>query len=311
MSGVAFESWPIARTKPGPRTAGRSLTVFIDNGSCHLTTVDVYADGAIDAWGFLDRDLFRGKLASRWVVPSPRPDQRLSVFDFGSARIEDARWFQTPESIGAAVEAVIRALNPAMRDLVDMQGSDTEVRGRARYAKMGLSDKKPCRLDGDREVLGDWVPVLRVLGDGFALTRLVTWADGMCQVGPDGALLPIAEVPSLYAAGRIASTAPAGSRVEIPGLGSFRVVDDFGWVDERDRIGQMHDQLGELNGRESVITRCARAFEAYEAAPSDAAKAALRLAYEAVPSHLRCYCGDMDTRDTAIRFALYGEDPDD
>jgi hypothetical protein len=34
----------------------------------------------------------------------------------------------------------------------------------------------------------------------------------------------------------------------------------------------------------------------------------LRRSYEAVPEHLRMYCGDMDTKDIPIRMILYGKD---
>src|SRR3954464_1314119 len=102
--------------------------------------------------------------------------------------------------------------------------------------------------------------------------------------------------------------APAGSRIILPGLGHFRATTDFGSVSVHDRIGELHDKLGKLNGKPSVITVCAKLFEEYEKQPSSQTKEALLKAYEAVPHHLRCYCGDMDTRDTAIRAVLYGED---
>jgi hypothetical protein len=42
----------------------------------------------------------------------------------------------------------------------------------------------------------------------------------------------------------------------------------------------------------------------YEAAPSEEKREALRKAYEAVPEHLRMYCGDMDSKDEPIRRIL-------
>src|SRR5262245_58553150 len=61
--------WRIVRTRPQPRTYGKAIPAFIHNFSYHLVTVDVYADGAINCWGFVDLPLFRGKLAQGWVVP--------------------------------------------------------------------------------------------------------------------------------------------------------------------------------------------------------------------------------------------------
>jgi len=303
-----FESWPIVRSKPITRTYGRSISLFINNWHCHLTTVDVYEDGAIDCWGFVDRALFQGKLQSNWVAPAPKAGQHLSVFNFGSTGVEDGAWVQTRQSIGREVDTTIRALNPQMRDLLDMHGSDTEVRDKVRYAKLGFSDKKSYRRDeaSTVDILGDSVPVLRVVEGVFELTRLVVYADGVCQLRSDDKLFPVQDVPSLYETGRICNNAPSGSRILLPGLGAFRTTADFGFVSVHDRIGEIYDKLNELNGRPSVITTCAKLFEKYQQEPSQQAKEQLREAYEAVPHHLRCYCGDMDTKDTAIRAVIYG-----
>ncbi len=305
-----FESWPIVRSRPVGKTYGRSISLFINNWQCHLTTVDVYQDGAIDCWGFVDRDLFRVKLQSRWVVPAPKADQNLSVFNFGFTGVREGQWIQTCTSIAHEVESVVQALNPKLHGLLDMQGSDTEERGKVRYAKLGLFGKKTYRKDttGTADILGDSVPILRVAGDAFELTRLVVYADGVCQLGSDEKLVPIDSLPSLYDGGKICNTASCGSRIVLPGLGEFSTTTDFGCVSVHDRIGELHDKLNELNGKASIVTTCAKLFERYEQEHSLEAKEALREAYEAVPEHLRCYCGDMDTRDTVIRAVLYGED---
>jgi hypothetical protein len=307
---TAFESWPIVRTTPVGKTYGRSVSLFINNGACHLTTVDVYADGAIDCWGFVDLALFRDKLRAKWIVPAPKPDQELSVHDFGYTVLKDSVWRQTSRRIEEEVKSIVHALNPEMKDLIDMHGSDVEIHGRVRYAKLGGSDKKLYRSHGAaaEEILGDSVAVLRVAGDSFELTRLIVYADGLCQVGSDQTLLSIGDLPVLYEQNLICNMAPAGNRIILPGLGEFRTATDFGFVTNHDRILEAHDKLNVLNGKPSVIRICASLFEEYERNPSQQAKNALRDAYEAVPQHLRRYCGDMDSQDTAIRTVLYGED---
>jgi hypothetical protein len=306
-----FESWPIIRSKPRGKTYGRAIQLFINNLGCHLTTVDVYADGAIDCWGFVDRSLFTDKLKRRWVVTAPAADQYLAVHSFGQTGVADGCWQKTAEDIAQAVDATIRSLNPRQQKLFDMHGSDTQTRDGARYAKLGLADAKPFRVDArGLEVAGDHVPVLRVTADGFELTRLIIYRDGACQLGGAGRLFRVEQVPALYDAGRLCNKAPAGSRIAVPGLGEFRNTTDFGGVSVKDRICEIQDRLGQLTGRPSVIETCARCFDAYEQAPSANTLAALRRAYEAVPQHQRIYCGDMDTRDTAIRAVLYGDADD-
>ena len=49
------------------------------------------------------------------------------------------------------------------------------------------------------------------------------------------------------------------------------------------------------------------AFRAYLAEQSAENLNALRQKYEAVPEHLRMYCGDMDVKDIPISMILYGK----
>src|ERR1043165_6227212 len=55
--------WRIVRTSPEPRTYGKAVPAFIHNFSYHFSPIHVYADGAINCWGFVDLSLFRGKIA--------------------------------------------------------------------------------------------------------------------------------------------------------------------------------------------------------------------------------------------------------
>lgn len=313
MKKADFEAWPIVRTKPVGKTYGRSVSLFINNMNCHLSTVDVYEDGSIDCWGFVDRSLFQRKLQSNWVVAAPKANQHLSVFNLGFAEVIEGEWYQSTHAISEKVNAIIKDLNPGMKGLLDMHGTDTEVRGKARYAKLGLSDKKPYRRErGDsRDLLGASVPILRPVDESFELTRVIVYEDGMCRLGSDREVFPVEEISSLYENGRICNTARSESRIVLPGLGWFRSASEFGHVSPHDRIGEIHDTLNKLNGQPSVITVCVRLFDAYKNDPSPEAKEALREAYESVPSHLRSYCGDMDTKDSGIRAVLYGDAPEE
>ena len=306
---IPFNSWPIVRTKPNGKKYGRAIQLFINNMQCHLTTINVFSDGAVDCWGFVDLNLFRQKLRLRWVVPGPaKADQCISVFHFGMTGCRNAEWLQNSDSIISEVESIVSALNPERKDLVDMQGSDVETRGKIRYAKMGLPDKKPYRIaESGEELFGSSFSILRVLPNAFELTNLFLFSDGLVKVGWESELSPLDKLKELYGRKEIANSAPAGSRINLPGLGSFEATSDFGGLSENDRINELYDELNKMQGKPSVVTLCARAYKEYEQSPSNDKKELLRQAYERVPKHLRCYCGDMDTRDTAIRTVLYGE----
>jgi hypothetical protein len=304
---LGFESWPIVRSKPVGKTYGSAISLFINNASCHLVTIDVYADGAIDCWGIVDRALFKTKLDKQWVVPGPKFDQPLSVFNFGFGRVQADKWVQTRASIEKVVEGTIRSLNPGMKNLIDMQGSEFEPYGKGRKAKFGMGNKRAYRISDatKNEVLAESVPILRSADRGWDLTRLFVFADGLLRIGPAGELFPLQELPTRYADREIGNQASAGSTIRLPGLGEFQPSKQFGSVSVHDRIVEIHDLVDKLNGGDGVVRRCARHFAEYLSDPTPEKKDALRDAYEAVPHHLRPYCGDMDTRDTDIRRVLF------
>jgi hypothetical protein len=301
-----FDSWPIVRSSALGKAYGRSISVLINNMQCHLSTVEVYEDGAIDCWGFVDRELFQAKLDAHWVVAAPQATQSITVANFGTTGTAQGRWHQSAQGIADEVNATMRALNPKMQNLIE-PGGLAKLRAKVRYALAGSSTRRAFRkVEPDEEVLADSVPVLRAHEGMFELTRLMIYADGFIQVGPEGELLPIEQLSSVFAARKIANRAPVNAQIRLPGLGEFRSRNEFGDVSVHDRIGEIHDKLRVLRGEPSVIDVCVQRFADYAEDVSPEAKRALREAYNAVPHHLRRYCGDAESRDKAIRAVLFG-----
>jgi hypothetical protein len=110
---VSRFGWPIIRTKPIARRLGRALPVFINNSMYFLTTVDVYEDGAIDAWGFLDRDLFQKKAVTGWIATQPEDGSLLSIHNLGSANVRSGEWHLDAETIPNIVDEELHGSIPA------------------------------------------------------------------------------------------------------------------------------------------------------------------------------------------------------
>jgi uncharacterized protein (TIGR02996 family) len=304
--------WRIVRTRPRPKTYGKAIPAFIHNFQYHLSTIDVYADGAINCWGFVDLPLFRGRLTQGWVVPRAEVGGTLSIHNLGQSRVAAAEWDHTPGDIEREVTDVLRELNPAMEGLLDMQGTDVEVRNGVRYAKLGLGDGKPYRvsLAGD-EVAGAELPVLEVDAGGYRLRHWLIYADGLSQLGYATELLPLEAVGRMFGEGRLTLSVPAGAWVTLDGLGRFQTGEGYWSIEPAQRLREASDLLDQLNGGPGAIRRCIEAHRAYESDPSPERREALRAAYEAVPGHLRMYCGDMDSKDGPIRRILSGSEDED
>jgi uncharacterized protein (TIGR02996 family) len=300
--------WRIGRTRPSPRTYGKAIPAFIHNGNYYLATVDVYADGAINCWGFVDLPLFRDKLARGWVVPRAEVGGIIGIHNLGNVRITGAQWDLTPADVEGQVMDALRELNPTLQGLLDMQGTDTEVRNGVRCAKLGLADSKPYRisLEGD-EIAGAELPVIEVVADGYRLRRWFVYADGQSQLGYGSELLPLEAVARMFEEGRLTLSVPAGSWVMLDGMGRFQAEEGSWGAKPGERMREAFSLLEELNGGPGALRRCIDAHRDYRAAPSRERRQALRRAYEAVPEHLRRYLsfsGDGSIR----RILAEGED---
>lgn len=299
--------WLIRRTKPLGEFYGYAIPVFIWNMQYHLTTVNAYSDGAIDAWRMLDLNLFEAKLKSGWIWPQPPQGGRLGIFNLGFCTAVDGEWLETVNSIRETIIAAVQKLNPKSEGLIDMQGSDTELRGTVRYSKLRVdANERPCRIETDQIVVdGKEVPAFELRSDAAFLTSVFVFADGLARIGTQSELLPIEDVFHRFATGLLTTSVADGTRVTISDVGSFTCTDGNWTAKSEERVKEIKALLAELNGSESPVRVCVRAHGRYELDPSAQNLAALREAYEAVPEHLRMYCGDMDSKDHPIRRILF------
>jgi hypothetical protein len=225
------------------------------------------------------------------------------------ARVTAAHWEAGAEDLGRQVDDALRELNPTLTGLIDLHGEDTEVRRGVRHARLGLADDKPYRvsLEG-AEVVGAELPLFEVVADGLRLRRWFLYADRRCQLGYATELVSPEEVARRFDEGRLTTSVPAGAWVTLDGLGRFQAGEGFWPVRPGERVREAEDLLEELNGRPGAIRRCLAALKDYQSGPSAERREALRQAYEAVPEHLRRFCGDMDSRDWPIRRILAEKD---
>src|SRR5438132_1444609 len=121
-SEILYRRWRLSvedRSMPDDLAFLRAVLASPDDDSLRL----VYADGAINCWGFVDVPLFRGKLAEGWVVPRAEVGGILSIHNLGQARVDAAQWDLTPDDIERQVMDALRELNPTLEGLLDMHGT--------------------------------------------------------------------------------------------------------------------------------------------------------------------------------------------
>lgn len=109
-------------------------------------------------------------------------------------------------------------------------------------------------------------------------------------------LLSIDAVSRMFEEGRLTVSVPDGAWVTLDGLGRFQAGAGQWWTDPRERIREAYDLLTQLQGGPSAMGLCLQARRAFEAAPSEDRREALRAAYAAVPRHLRRFLGERPIR---------------
>jgi predicted NAD-dependent protein-ADP-ribosyltransferase YbiA (DUF1768 family) len=110
MSGVP--NVRISREVDGERVEGITRPVFIRNGKDYfLTDLEIYADGSIFCWEWVDLAGLKAKLASGWVATSFEPGARASAHHLASWHFADPQSWMKPEWLLGEVADAIDTLN--------------------------------------------------------------------------------------------------------------------------------------------------------------------------------------------------------
>ena len=102
----------ISREVDGERVEGITRPVFIRNGrDYYLTDLQIYADGSIWCWEWVDLAGLKAKLASGWVATSFEAGARASAHHLGSWRFAEPQSGMKPEWLLGEVADEIDKLN--------------------------------------------------------------------------------------------------------------------------------------------------------------------------------------------------------
>src|SRR5207244_4351994 len=150
-------------------------------------------------------------------------------------------------------------LNPTLSDLLDLQGSSTEMRNGVRWAKLNAPHRVAYRTQNDGTLIaGRSRPVLvrcdGSAGDDFELRKWFVYHDGRAQIGYGSELMTFDDVGALVEAGRIATAAPDGSWIGIPGLGRLCLKGSHWRAEPQERIKEMRDLAASLGGRPDAVS---------------------------------------------------------
>ena len=158
-------------------------------------------------------------------------------------------------------------------------------------------------MDGER-IEGTWRHAFIRNGGNYFLTDLLIYADGMVDCWGLETLEGFADK---LASGWVATDLPEGARASAHHLASWKFAEPRSWLTPEMLLGEVRDDIDNLNGRPDSTGRCLAAVDVFREQPTEANRTAVREAYEAIPEHLRRYAlGDMDRKDFPLRVIVTG-----
>ncbi|MEU4563084.1 NADAR family protein [Actinoplanes sp. NPDC023936] len=163
---------------------------------------------------------------------------------------------------------------------------------------MALDRRTYRTVDGER-IEGTWRPIFIRNGRNYFLTDLLIFADGAlyCWEWVD-----LEGLRSKLESGWVATALEPGVTASAHHLASWVFADPAMALSAEDLLGEVADEIEQLNGRPDSTSRCMAALDRYLASRSEEDREALRRAYLAIPGHLRVYAlGDMDYRDWPLQ----------
>ena len=290
---------------------GFAIPAIIHNNSYFFVDLDVYEDGRVSCWKLEDFDSFKKDVERGWVSVGIPDGESISIHGLGDWVIGNGKWLFDKTTFVAYVTDLLKELNPFMENLYHYR--QKLVNG-IRVSEFG--DGTPFKWDASNSnsyfpdrVRGDSVNIFYATDDVFNLVKLNVFTDDTLELSrlPQPVALTMAELERLVATKRVVTRLPAGATVSIYGLGTFSATKAHFVTAAKDKLKEIKDIRHKLLGGLTSLETCCAAYEAYLASPTAAHRAQLKTAYEAVPDHQKMFVGDMDTKDTAVRMIVYGE----
>ncbi|MFJ6841078.1 NADAR family protein [Streptomyces griseoluteus] len=168
---------------------------------------------------------------------------------------------------------------------------------------MAIGQRTWRNVDGER-IEGTWRHAFICNGGTYFLTDLLIYADGMVDCW---GLETLEGFAGKLASGWVATDLPEGAQASAHHLASWTFAEPQTWLTPQMLLGEVRDDIDNLNGRPDSTRRCLAAVDVFRQQPTEANRTAVREAYEAIPEHLRRYAlGDMDRKDFPLRVIAAG-----
>nr|WP_237728658.1 hypothetical protein [Paenibacillus sp. OSY-SE] len=290
---------------------GTRIPGFIRNGQYFYINVDVYEDGMINCWELVDIAGLEGKLDINWLQPQVPVDENISIFGLGYYKVESAVWKYDKMSYLQYIKEKIKQMNPELSNLYVVTDAEKERLEKRRIAYSPRPKEFYVKSElGYQTVEGGSFTVFFNHQDHNYLVNLVVYEDGTITIYHSDFTIQqrVEDMEALFDDGTLFTSCDAPTRIILDNFGEVTLTDAGYSVDGKEKLKELMDLYKEMNGEETTLEVCRNLYYQYLQYPDEDTKAALKVAYEAIPEHERVYLGDMDSRDTDYIRILYTDE---
>jgi hypothetical protein len=290
---------------------GFSIPAIIQNGSYFFVDIDVYENGRVECWNFEDFEHFKKDVQKGWVSLNIPDKKEISIHGLGNWTIQNGNWIFNKDSFIEYVQSLIKNLNPKLENIY--KHSEKTINGvRIGESGNGTIYKDSKKDENDifpEKINGNSINLFYRISKEYALVKVNAFADHTIQLSrlESPIDLTLEEFEKYIEQKDILTEIPLNSNVSIYGLGDFKVTNNLYVTSVEDKLLEIKDILGKLNGQPSTIEICRKNHKTYINNPIIENKNKLKASYENIPIHQRMYVGDMDTEDIEVRMIIYGE----
>ena len=291
---------------------GVSIPGIIRNGTHFFVDLEVYEDGRVECWNFEDFEHFKKDVKRGWVAVNIPNGEEISIHSLGSWIVSDSSWNFNKDSFIEYVWSIVKHLNPKLENIYSY--SEKKVNGvtigESGKGKIYREKKSTPNDPFPEKIKGTGINLFFKDDDGeYHLVRFDVYDKKSIWVNRLEKPFEISlnQFEQMILEEKILSKLPIGAKVNIFGLGDFKIKEERYSAKVSEKLLEIKDTIRVLNGEPSTIELCQEIYHNYMSSPTETLKKELKEAYENIPEHERMYVGDMDVKDTAVRMIIYGE----
>ncbi|UJF32670.1 DUF7638 domain-containing protein [Paenibacillus hexagrammi] len=279
---------------------GTRVPGIIHNMQYHYVNVDVYEDGMVNCWELVDLAGFNDKMNSHWLVPQVPAGEIFSIHELGAYKIHSAKWKFNKTSYVRHIENMIRILNPNMENIYTISSSEKQLKSNRKVVHAPVAKEFYVKNEMFYQTSeGEGSTIFLKHQDKNYIANLVIYKDGRvtCYTSKFELNFEIEGIEEYFQNGTLFTNFTRPTAVCFEDLGEITFDAVLYSTDINEKYKQLVDTYQKLNGSETSLEKCRKAYYEYLEYPSEFARARLKELYELIPKHERKYLGDMDSRD--------------